>query len=467
MVNLEQSANTNTVIFREVTVDINATADTIGQKSNLALKGAQERLQTTSQRSTWTLASVIGLAVLLGVVGTVISINMIVKPIRQLSAAAKQLGEGDLSQRANVRAASEINTLANAFNTMGEQLQHTLSSLEQRVADRTSDLERRSGQLQAAAEVARDATTTRDLNELLNNAVNLIRDRFGFYHAGIFLIDPRREFAVLQAATGEAGRAMLERTHKLKVGESGIVGYVSGTGQPRVALDVGADAVHFRNPLLPKTRSEMGLPLKVGQRTIGVLDVQSQEAAAFSQDDITVLQTMADQLAVAIENARLFKESDENIRALETLYSQYSEQAWQRLRQTGQIVGYRYDRSGLTPLRADSQSQEGSGAPVSIPLRVRGRLIGALEVWPGGENWSETDNVLLQAISERVSQAMESARVFDEAQARAAREQTLNQFVARFARSLDLDSLLRTAVKELGQIPDVVEASIHIGPPEG
>jgi PAS domain S-box-containing protein len=187
------------------------------------------------------------------------------------------------------------------------QVQHHAQELEQRVTERTRDLERRTAHLQVAAEVARDATTAHDLNDLLNNAVDLIRERFGFYHAGIFLLDGSGEYAVLRAATGEAGRQMLEDEHKLKVGETGIVGYATGSGQPRISLDVGIDAVHFVNPFLPETRSEMALPLKVGGRIIGALDVQSIHEAAFSKDDVDTLQIMADQLAVAIERTRLFE----------------------------------------------------------------------------------------------------------------------------------------------------------------
>jgi signal transduction histidine kinase/CheY-like chemotaxis protein len=200
-----------------------------------------------------------------------------------------------------------------------EKLQAHQETLEQEVSERTAKMERRAAQLQVAAEIARDTSATRGLDELLNHAVNMIRDRFGFYHAGIFLVDERGEYAVLRAAAGEAGNAMLKHGHRLKVDEVGIVGYVTGIGQPRIALDVGADAVHFKNPFLPKTRSELALPLKVGGRVIGALDVQSQRAAAFDQDDVAVLQTMADQLAVAIESARLYQAERSRYREAEAL----------------------------------------------------------------------------------------------------------------------------------------------------
>jgi len=181
------------------------------------------------------------------------------------------------------------------------------------------ETQRRAMQLAAAAEVSRDAISTLDMGQLLTNTVHLIRDRCGFYHAGVFLVDDANEYAVLHAATGEAGQKMLEQYHKLKVGEVGIVGYVTGTGEPRIALDVGQDAVHFDNPLLPQTRSEMALPLTVRGRVIGALDVQSTEEAAFSGEDVATLQTMADQLAIAIEHARLYEEERRRAEELATL----------------------------------------------------------------------------------------------------------------------------------------------------
>jgi PAS domain S-box-containing protein len=188
-----------------------------------------------------------------------------------------------------------------------EQVQRYAEELEQQVAARTAQLTRRTTQLQVAAEVARDATLAHDLDELLNRSVNLVRDRFGFYHAGIFLTDERGEYAVLRSATGEAGRQMLERGHRLRTGGVDIVGHVCASGGPRIAFDTGADAVCFDNPFLPDTRSEMALPMRVGGNIIGALDVQSTKEAAFDDEDVRILQVLADQLAVAIERTRLFE----------------------------------------------------------------------------------------------------------------------------------------------------------------
>ncbi len=168
--------------------------------------------------------------------------------------------------------------------------------------------ERRARLLAAAAQVGRDVTSILDLDELLNRAVDIICDAYGFYYAGVFLLDEAGEWAVLRAGRGEAGAAMIAEGHKLKVGGHSMIGTAIAERKARIALDVGEEPVHFKNPHLPDTRSEMALPLMVGEEVLGALTVQSTEEAAFSDEDITSLQAMADQLAVAINNARLLKE---------------------------------------------------------------------------------------------------------------------------------------------------------------
>lgn len=215
-----------------------------------------------------------------------------------------------LSQAAIFIATSILITLA--FSKLNRTLRQARQN-EQR-------MERRAIQIQVAAEVARDAASVHDVDNLASRAVNLICSRFGYYYAGIFLLDENHEYAVLKAATGEAGQLMLAQNHRLKVGEVGIVGFVAASGQPRIALDVGQDAVHLINPLLPQTRSEMALPLKVNQLIIGVLDVQSETPGAFDADDIAILQTLADQIAVALETANLLDATRRQVQELTILH---------------------------------------------------------------------------------------------------------------------------------------------------
>ncbi len=177
--------------------------------------------------------------------------------------------------------------------------------------DKSKLAERRAALLHAGARVSRNIISILDPEELLQQTVNIICEEFGFYYSGVFLLDEEREWAVLQSGHGDAGAAMIAEGHKLKVGGLSMIGAATGRNKALIALDVGDEPVHFKNPHLPLTRSEMALPLAVGDKVIGALTVQSVEEAAFTEDDITALQAMADQLAVAINNARLYTENHE------------------------------------------------------------------------------------------------------------------------------------------------------------
>jgi GAF domain-containing protein/HAMP domain-containing protein len=282
-----------------------------------AMVALQRELGTSTQSLVLTRILPVGggILVVIAIVGLLLT-HRLVEPIRKMAAAAQRIGAGQWDVPLPRAGNDEIGVLSQAFATMTVQLRELMEDLERRVAERTLALQetnyalqRRAIHLETSAEVGRAITSILDVDQLLRRTTELIRDRFGFYHAGIFLLDETGEWAVLREATGEAGAQMKAEGHRLAVGDTSMVGWAALNRRPRVALDVGDDAVHFANPLLPYTRSEMVLPLMVGDRFLGVLDVQSTEASAFDEEDIRVLQSMANQVAVAIENAR--KVSDE------------------------------------------------------------------------------------------------------------------------------------------------------------
>jgi len=348
--------------------------------------------------------------------------------------------------------------------TARKLMEEELRKAHEELTRYTESLERRTVQLRVGAEVAREAAAILDVQKLLDTAVNLISERFGFYHAGVFLVDEPGEYAVLRAASSEGGKRMLARGHRLPVGKLGIVGYVAATGEPRVALDVGEDAVHFANPDLPETRSEMGLPLKVRGRVIGVLDVQSTQEAAFSEDDIVVLQTLADQLAVAIDNARLMERTENQLRELSLLYGEYAASAWAELSSQRQALGYVYDRIDVRPADnlelpaiemaiaqgetvALADSQEAAGRILATPLRLRDRVIGSLAIQEsdGSHSWSPGEIALIEAVSEQVALALEEARHFAETQRAAQQMRILNELAQALTTRLDVEGVLEEA----------------------
>jgi GAF domain-containing protein len=289
---------------------------------------------------------------------------------------------------------------------------------------------------------------------LLDHIVNLISEKFNFYHAGIFLLDDAEKYAILRAASSEGGHRMLARGHRLEVGQVGIVGYVAGKAEPRIALDVGKDAVFFNNPDLPQTRSEMALPLKARGRVIGVLDVQSTRGGAFVDEDVAVLQILADQVALAIENSRLIHESQQSLRELETMYQQQVARAWKQ-RLAEHEITYIYDPLGVRPAVPGTQlstGQTGNGHTLQVPIQLRGQALGTLilrrdAMQPAFR--AEEIELVKTAISQ-VALTLDNARLLEENRRRALTEQTIGQITSRAQTSLDLDTVIKTAVQEIG-----------------
>lgn len=377
------------------------------------------------------------------------------------------------------------------LDEVNQELRQIQATLEQRVEERTDELRtatfraaRHASQLQTIAEVAHTISLVSDLDALLRSVCNLISERFGYYHVGIFLNDDAQQFTVLRASNSEGGQRMLERGHKLQIGQTGIVGYVAGHGEARVASDVGADAVFFDNPDLPETRSEMALPLLVGSRVIGVIDVQSTESAAFSDEDVDVMHTLADQVAVAIENARLFSETRRALSEAETIYNRFVAREWERIALEREKVGYRATPGGIRPLKEsldfpEVQAALRSGKPVTgsaeqptlaVPLRVRGETIGILHIKSPNarKDWRPDELEAVQRVAERAALALESARLLAETEKRAQREQVIGKVGARIRQTLDLDTVLKTAAEELRQALNLQAAEVRLGltPPE-
>ena len=340
-----------------------------------------------------------------------------------------------------------------------KELKNIQITLEQRVEQRTRELstanqnaEKRADQMKAIAEIARAVITVRELDNLLRQLTVLVSERLGFYHVGIFLLDNQKEFALLQAANSEGGKKMLARGHRLQVGQQGIVGYVTSKGVARIALDVGEEAVFFNNPDLPETHSEVALPLKFGQEIIGALDIQSTETNAFSQEDVELFTILADQVSVAIQNARSLEQAQRALREAEIASGQVTGRAWKGYSETIRARGYRYD--GIKPelLKRGPASANGPDA-FTVPVQLRGQVIGRLKLkaTDSSHKWTEDELAIIESTADRLALAMDGARLLDEAQKRAARETFLSELAAKLGASFQMDSILRDTVEELGQ----------------
>ena len=409
--------------------------------------------------------------------------QVIAAPVRRLTEVAGRITAGDLTVQATSDTGDEIGTLASAFNAMTARLRETLEGLEQKVEARTAELstanqnqERRAKQFEAIALVARTISSTRDLDSLLTQITTTINREFGFYHIGIFLVDQAREYAVLSAANSSGGQVMLARGHRLKIGEAGLVGYVTATGRARVALDVGADAVFFDNPDLPDTRSEIALPLRVGDELFGALDVQSTTSNAFSQEDISILSTLADQVSIAIQNARQFEETRNALTESEALSRQFIRTGWTQFTRAQRLEGIRHTGAKSTLLYrkpgkngkdgAPGTSQlrpKGRGAVLSLPVKLRGEVIGTVDIRsPENRQWDQDELDIVTAIIERAAIAMENARLLAESQKLAAKERTIGEITAKISTQSEINELLKTAAQELGRTLPGMEIAIQL-----
>ncbi len=394
----------------------------------------------------------------------------------------------------------------------------------------------RSERLQTAAEVSRAASSILDVNELINTSVNLIRDEFDFYYVGLFMVDEAREWAVLRAGTGEAGRIQLENNHRLRIGGESMIGWCVQNRQARIALDVGQEAVRFQNPHLPDTHSEMALPLISRDEVIGALTVQSTERGAFLAEDITLLQTMADQLANALENARLLESVIQAQKEAEALLkdTQALQQFSQMLAGTLQVneilniffkacanvVGFEYAlfslvdtyqnhikpiagfgvseslikhtnhsldsqditadivRTGRTEIitgwddrfdRAIFEAEHHADwVRLFTPVTLRQENIGLVEV---GFNKSTHKTIedaqirLLRAFIDQTALALDNAQRYEASQKAARREALIKEITTKVRASTNVDTILQTTVKELGDALGSKRAYVHLVSP--
>jgi GAF domain-containing protein len=341
-------------------------------------------------------------------------------------------------------------------------------------------LEKRSLDLQNAAQIVRQISNIQDITILLDNVARLIRERFGYYHTGIFLVDDNEEYAVLKSAGSDAGQLMLAGKHKLKIGETGIVGYVAKTGEARIALDVGTDAVHFQNPLLPYTRSEMALPLKVANRIIGILDIQSDKTNAFDQSSISIMQIVTDQVSIGIERAQLLKGLQENAAALElNLQENTTRTSRNFLDQHRGYMGYQYDGVSMEALAKPSDGSlrvnekvgaihgrgktEKTGNTLAVPIQLRGQTLGTLNIQFQGTDIPQETVRLIEEAANRLALALENARLVQDAQRLAMRERQVNVISAQVQQSTNLETLLQNTVRELGNALGMPKTFIQIG----
>lgn len=397
-----------------------------------------------------------------------------------------------LSSQSLYHALTQARTSTQEARKSNQELTELRDALERRVDERTAELtitsrqnEKRARDLETINEISQAISTEQNLDKLLPLITNVVSERFGFYHVGIFLNDPSGQYAVLAAANSAGGQKMLRRQHQLRIGAVGIVGYVTGTGAPRFAIDVGADAVYFNNPDLPETRSEMALPLKIAGKVIGALDVQSAESAAISNEDIATLSILAGQVSIAIENARLYETTRRSLEQTEVAYRQYVQNEWLHLAREERLSGFRYSGGNSTPLESpldlgeagrvaeagnihqSDADESGKPAQLAIPVKLRDQVIGVLHITTQQkERWTDDDIDIAESVAEHLGLAIENARLFLTSANRAARERIVSDISSRISGNIHMKNILQIAAQELSQALNGSDVLIQIQPPK-
>ncbi|HWQ05515.1 MAG TPA: GAF domain-containing protein [Longilinea sp.] len=335
-------------------------------------------------------------------------------------------------------------------NLEGEQ-----ERIDHLLQERTSRLERRELQLRTASQISREISTMMDPGALLGKVVRSVRENFGLYYAGIFLLDEEGRYAILRAGTGEAGEKMIAAGHSLEIGGTSMIGWCISNRKARIALDVGTEQVRFNNPYLPLTRSEMALPIVYQNRALGALTIQSVEPGAFVDEDIIILQGIADSLAIALENARLFQNTQQALDELRLYNKAFIQDTWGKALSVQSDLAFSFQNQGVDPTSSGIRH-------MNIPVTLREEQIGEINLETAGEVLSQDDRDFLDAILTQTALALENARLLEETQRRAVQEQKLNELTTQLSKASSIEYILQTAARELGQLPLVSEVSVQL-----
>jgi len=418
--------------------------------------------------------------VLLSVGASLLFSRGISRPLAELTATATRIAEGELELEAHTGRTDEIGALAEALNKMTAALRESISLLEQRVDERTRGL-------QTAAQVSRATTSVLDPDLLLEQVVNVVRDRFSLYYVGLFLLDAEHRSAVLRAGTGDAGRQMLAQAHHLAIGGQSMIGQCVAHNRAVIQLHAGEAEMRYANPLLPETRSELALPLRSRGRVIGAMTVQSEQDEAYDEAYVAVLQTMADQVAIAIDNAQLFAEAQAALERAQAIHSRYLGQAWADYIRSRPVGGYEYVRGlgqtgaviqplndSMLPQVAQAVSQGrssvssadagvvGTSSVVISPIKQGGQVVAALGLGKEGE-WKADEIALVEAVAEQVGLAVANQRLLEETQRRAAREELVRRITGQISAAADMEGILAAASETLGRELGASEVVIRLG----
>jgi GAF domain-containing protein/HAMP domain-containing protein len=467
-----------------------------------------EAYQTLAFNLALSVGVLLGVAFLAGIAGVYVA-RRLAAPLHNLTVTATRIAEGEVELTAPIEGPTEVTLLAGAFNSMTAQLRELISSLEQRIAARTRRLE-------IAATLGERMSAVLNVEQLLTEVVNQIKDSFGYYHTHIYLLDDKREKLVVAEGTGEAGAEMKARGHNIPLdAPTSLVARAARTSEIVTVDNVQTAADWLPNPLLPNTHAEMAVPIILAGQVVGVLDVQSDQIAGLDAGDANLLRSLTSQVAVALRNARQFVEVETALAEARETQRRYLEQAWEQSKMTQQHLAYHYHRPGVLPLseavtvqlerqilvqnqptivevngpddnRRSTKAEAGaenlaphhpeviletqtpasqSQTALIAPIRLQNQTIGTIQLYETERprHWSERDLALVEVVTEQMAQSAENLRLFEETRERAAREQTIREITERMRAATSLEELVKTTAHELGERLSAGRAKVELG----
>lgn len=383
------------------------------------------------------------LVLALGIAIAYFASRSISDPVTDLLKTFDLIERGDLSARAPISATDELGIVTIHFNRMVARLESLQSYLEQQVVERTK-------QLSATNEIGRVAASSLDPAEMLSSIVNLFTEKFGYYFVGVYLLDSSEKWAELKEASGESGKLLIKSRHRADVSGSNLVGLAIRDRAPKSYPHTTGEKYRANLPVLPYTRSELALPLIANDRVIGALNLHSTRETDFGTDMISTLQNMANQVAIALENARLFQDAQQNIRELRAIQKQYLVTGWSGITSQPEELEY-----GV------GDESEGKARKMEVSISLRDQILGQIRL-ESPDEWTPEDESLVSAVATQAAVALENARLVSESRQIALRERMLSEINSKIWASTTVEGVMQTVVKELGRRYDASRATIEL-----
>jgi len=466
-VNILEATEELEVVEQRIIQLLDKISTTLQQESDAIIAQINQRIiRTMMILSTGILA-----LLLLNLAYSHFSANSIAVPINHLVDTAKQIAQGDLNVTADENGKDEISSLANAFNQMNTRQKDLIAS----EAKISQQLQENLAQLQASTQVAQVVASILDPTEIAEKVVNLIKEAFGLYYVGLFTPDELEEWAVLRTGTGEAGQMMLARSHQIKIGE-GMIGWSIANKKSRVAQVAVEDFHRFATKELPETRSEAAIPMRSRGKVVGALTVQDRRPNFFNEQLIAILQNMADQVAIALDNARLFAESQQALEASRRAYVNISREAWAEFLEVQDDLNYLATPQVETRMQANDWTQEMTETysvgeitrhgedTIHIPINLRDQTLGVVRLrkQEGTNGWSDDEIQLMDTIVDQLETALETARLYSNTQIQAERERLTHEVTDKLHRSQDMDTLMQTLLSEISNALGASSAFVQL-----